>query len=224
MQKRHFILCIVLFHLIVGSNSWFGKHKKSKSDIPSIRESKFRPEKYNSVNVDRRKKKNKSDLCKSGKFSEKVKKLYNCNDYPMKSYIKSTNLTKVKKNYNKQCKDDNKYCATWSSLSECTANPSWMLVHCPIACDQCLVKCDDFDTYCEEWARAGECFTNREYMDIYCKKSCSLCQPSQPSAGVNCQDDHANCARWGRKGFCKNEYYQHFMMGKCKKTCQTCPV
>ena len=43
-------------------------------------------------------------------------------------------------------------------------------MHCPIACDQCLVKCDDFDTYCEEWARAGECFTNREYMGIYCKK------------------------------------------------------
>ena len=32
-----------------------------------------------------------------------------------------------------------RYCATWAKADECKKNPSWMLVYCPVACDQCKV-------------------------------------------------------------------------------------
>ena len=63
-----------------------------------------------------------------------------------------------------------RYCATWAKLKECTQNPGWMLVHCPVACDQCDVKCNNNNVYCDDWARAGECTKNKEYMNIYCSK------------------------------------------------------
>ena len=56
-----------------------------------------------------------------------------------------------------------RYCATWAKLKECTQNPGWMLVHCPVACDQCNVKCDNNNVYCNDWVRAGECTRNKEY-------------------------------------------------------------
>ena len=62
------------------------------------------------------------------------------------------------------------YCATWSSLSECSSNPSWMLLHCPIACNQCNFNCGDYNSQCTKWAREGECSSNRQYMKIYCRK------------------------------------------------------
>jgi hypothetical protein len=30
-----------------------------------------------------------------------------------------------------------RYCATWAKMDECKKNPSWMLVYCPVACEQC---------------------------------------------------------------------------------------
>ena len=69
-----------------------------------------------------------------------------------------------------RCKDNYRYCATWASLSECKRNPDWMLVQCPVACDQCRVKCNNNNVECEDWAGQGECKQNPEYMNIYCKK------------------------------------------------------
>ena len=63
-----------------------------------------------------------------------------------------------------------RYCATWASMEECKANPSWMLVNCPVACEQCEVQCVDNSIHCQDWAAAGECSKNPEYMDIYCAK------------------------------------------------------
>ena len=68
------------------------------------------------------------------------------------------------------CEDTHKYCATWASLEECKKNPSWMLVNCPVACDQCGVKCEDGHVHCQDWADMGECDKNAGYMNIYCAK------------------------------------------------------
>ena len=55
-------------------------------------------------------------------------------------------------------------------MDECKANPSWMLVNCPVACEQCGVTCEDNSVHCEKWAQTGECSKNAEYMNIYCAK------------------------------------------------------
>ena len=68
------------------------------------------------------------------------------------------------------CEDTHKYCAAWASLDECKKNPSWMLVNCPVACDQCSVKCEDGHVHCQDWADMGECNKNADYMNIYCAK------------------------------------------------------
>eukprot|EP00092_Neocalanus_flemingeri_P008186 GFUD01008826.1.p1 GENE.GFUD01008826.1~~GFUD01008826.1.p1 ORF type:complete len:233 (-),score=36.40 GFUD01008826.1:101-799(-) len=228
MKRWHLILCFLLIQFIIVNSFWLKKHEKNKS--------KYHPNRKNSIDFGENslklddwkkyeKKPKSRKICKSGKFTDKLKMLYKCKDYsPKKFSIQTAKLT-LKHRSQAKCNDDNIYCATWASLSECTANPSWMFVHCPIACDQCNIKCDNFNNYCEEWARAGECYKNREYMGIYCKKSCSLCSTSTstiPSTG--CQDSDTNCDRWGRKGFCNSEYYRDFMRGRCKKTCRTCPV
>ena len=68
------------------------------------------------------------------------------------------------------CKDQHKYCASWARLEECQKNPSWMLVYCPVSCDQCGLKCEDNNVYCTTWAEMGECGKNPDYMNIYCAK------------------------------------------------------
>jgi len=35
------------------------------------------------------------------------------------------------------CTDNNANCAHWASNGECQANPSWMLVNCPLSCGSC---------------------------------------------------------------------------------------
>jgi len=222
--KLFYISCILALQFLLVCGFWHGKAGKGK-DKQSVNKKYNQYVQKNSVwNHSEAKKpsKKQSLVCKSDKFSEKVKVLYKCKESKTVSYS-SKKSPKLKKSYRPpSCKDDNIYCATWASLSECTANPSWMLVHCPIACNKCNAKCGNYNTYCDEWARAGECFNNREYMSIYCKQSCSFCSTVSIST---CQDsDSTKCARWGRKGYCTSARYKDFMRGKCKKTCRTCPV
>mmetsp|Transcript_11914 Transcript_11914/g.24698 ORF Transcript_11914/g.24698 Transcript_11914/m.24698 type:complete len:155 (-) Transcript_11914:367-831(-) len=35
------------------------------------------------------------------------------------------------------CVDENESCSGWAGIGECSANPSWMLVHCQRSCGQC---------------------------------------------------------------------------------------
>ena len=55
-------------------------------------------------------------------------------------------------------------------MEECQANPSWMLVNCPVACEQCGVTCEDNSVHCDDWAKSGECKKNADYMNVYCAK------------------------------------------------------
>ena len=104
----------------------------------------------------------------------KINTLYKCSGYPQVGggsvTARPTVKPTVKPWVKPSCEDTNKYCATWASLDECKKNPSWMLVNCPVACDQCDVKCEDGHIHCQEWADLGECRKNPEYMDIYCAK------------------------------------------------------
>merc|ERR1712156_1414154 len=112
---------------------------------------------------------NKLSKRKGSKYSQRTRRRYNCDEKTHKNYsAHSAGKT------SQPCYDDNKYCASWASLSECSKNPSWMLPHCPIACGLCTL-CEDFNQYCQEWAKRGECSSNRKYMKVYCKKSCSVC-------------------------------------------------
>jgi len=169
----------------------------------------------------------KPGKCKLGQrngFSDtdirKLNTLYQCRGFPMTGASLITPQPKpTQKPWTQQkCKDQNKYCATWAKLKECKANPSWMLVHCPVACDQCGVKCDNYNVYCDEWARTGECTRNSEYMNIYCSKACRKCKTSNR----NCKDENKDCAVWGRKGFCTGGKYKNYMQLRCKKTCKLC--
>ena len=122
--------------------------------------------------------------CKLGQrnaFSDtdirKLNTLYQCQGYPQVGSSGSiTTVTKpvtkpTEKPYVKpKCKDQNKYCATWAQMDECQKNPSWMLLYCPVSCNQCGLKCEDNNVYCESWAEMGECSKNPEYMHIYCAK------------------------------------------------------
>jgi len=148
----------------------------------------------------------------------KLNTLYQCEGYPQtgNSITKPVPAVTTPKPYVKPtCEDQNKYCATWAKMDECKKNPSWMLVYCPVACEQCKIKCDDNNAYCEDWAQMGECSTNPDYMNIYCAKACGVCK-----AGA-CDDDNKSCAGWAEKGYCKTNY-KDYMALRCKKSCGLC--
>ena len=116
-------------------------------------------------------------------------------------------------------------------MDECKANPSWMLVNCPVACEQCGVTCEDNNVHCEKWAQTGECSKNADYMNIYCAKvsystptthlilamqACKRCT-AKP-----CVDENSQCKSWAGKGYCKGGKYADYMKLRCKKSCKKC--
>jgi len=163
--------------------------------------------------------------CKLGQregFSDtdirKLNTLYQCAGYPQTgsttTVITKPTTTTSKPWVKPECKDTNKYCATWANMDECQKNPAYMLVNCPVACDQCGVSCEDNNVYCSAWAKSGECNKNPEYMFIYCAKACGKC--SGP-----CKDENTSCALWSKKGYCKQKY-KDYMSLRCKKSCGLC--
>merc|ERR1711970_752591 len=191
-KKKGFLLCFLVFHIFLAGGTWLRKGGKEKENISKKYSKQYQLQNtvwgYEKPSKGYKKQKDKAAVCKSKKFSEKVKKLYKCKE-------QSTTVSSSKQQKTSdplaRCRDDNIYCATWASLSECSSNPSWMLLHCPIACNQCNFNCGDYNSQCNKWAGEGECGSNRQYMKIYCRKSCSLC--------VTCTDSDRRCGRWGRK-------------------------
>jgi len=189
---------------------------------------------------ERRLKKKSEYVCSSSKYSQRTRRRYNCDEKTHKNYsAHSAGKT------SQPCYDDNKYCASWASLSECSKNPSWMLPHCPIACGLCTL-CEDFNQYCQEWAKRGECSSNRKYMKVYCKKSCSVCTsgltkpPKRPALtttitttrrpvtrpvtrpGSKCRDKNPKCGGWAKRGYCSFSKHHKYMNKYCKRTCNKC--
>jgi len=166
----------------------------------------------------------KEGKCKLGQrdgFSDtdirKLNTLYECRGYPQtgSTAVVKPVTTTAKPWVKPKCQDQNKYCATWAKMDECKKNPSWMLVYCPVACDQCGVKCEDNNVYCDDWAKMGECRKNSEYMNIYCAKACKEC------TGKTCEDENKSCSGWAKKGYCKTKY-KDYMSLRCKKSCNLC--
>jgi len=166
--------------------------------------------------------------CKMGQrkgFSDtdirKLNTLYQCRGLPQtsNSLISSKPSKPNKKPWVKpSCQDQNKYCATWAASNECKTNPSWMLVSCPVACDQCKIQCDNFNVYCQDWADMGQCSTNKAYMDIYCPKACKKCKSKLSS----CRDESKTCSKWASRGYCRWNKYKDYMKLRCKKSCKLC--
>lgn len=176
--------------------------------------------------------------CKLGQrqgFSDtdirKLNTLYKCRGYPQvgsgngisvtsKPRPQPTSKPWVKPN----CMDQNKYCATWADKTrsdnkgdQCRKNPSWMLVHCPVSCNQCDNKCEDNNVFCKDWADMKECEKNPDYMNIYCSKSCKKCRGDN-----NCEDENNDCKSWSKKGYCTRGKYMDYMQLRCKKSCKLC--
>jgi len=164
--------------------------------------------------------------CKLGQrkgFSDtdirKLNTLYQCRGYPQTSnnLIKPQPTPTQKPWVKPKCQDTNKYCATWARLKECQRNPEWMLVSCPVACDQCGNQCEDYNMYCSAWAKEGQCSRNKEYMNIYCAKACRKCSPSPV-----CTDTATSCRSWARSGYCTSPNYINYMKQRCRKSCNLC--
>ncbi|XP_023325705.1 zinc metalloproteinase nas-4 [Eurytemora carolleeae] len=149
----------------------------------------------------------------------KLNTLYQCSGYPQVGNSVTNpeaTTTTVKPWVKPKCEDQNQYCATWAKADECKKNPSWMLVYCPVACDQCKIDCEDNNVYCDDWAAMGECDKNPDYMNIYCAKSCKVC------SGGDCMDENKSCSGWAAQGYCTNSKYKEYMSLRCKSSCNKC--
>jgi len=150
---------------------------------------------------------------------KKLNTLYKCTGYPQTgsggSVITKPTTTTPKPWVKPDCTDQNKHCATWAKADECKKNPSWMLVYCPVACEQCKVTCIDNNVYCEDWAKQGECKKNPDYMNIYCPKACNACSSK-------CKDENDNCKKWAKGKLCSSSKYKDYMSLRCKKSCGQC--
>jgi len=166
------------------------------------------------------------DKCQLGQrkgFSDtdirKLNTLYKCKGYPQVGGSGSITVTPkptIKPEPVKvTCEDGHKHCDYWAKNDECKKNPEWMLVSCPVSCNQCKNKCDDNNVYCKDWAKLGECKKNPDYMNIYCSKSCKKC-----SGG--CDDENKSCGKWAAKGYCKSGEYTNYMKLRCKASCKLC--
>jgi len=79
------------------------------------------------------------------------------------------------------CEDKNDQCEYWTSINECKKNPNYMLVNCPLSCEQCEGErtqrtCEDKNDQCEYWASINECKKNPNYMLFNCAVSCNQCE------------------------------------------------
>jgi len=170
----------------------------------------------------------KDDKCKLGQrkgFSDtdirKLNTLYKCKGYPQVGGHGSISVTPkptprpTSKPTVVTCEDSHKHCNYWAEKDECKKNPEWMLVSCPVSCEQCKNKCDDNNVYCKDWAKLGECTKNPDYMNIYCAKSCKKCVG-------DCDDENSSCRKWADKGYCKSGSYTNYMKLRCKDSCKLC--
>jgi len=149
----------------------------------------------------------------------KLNTLYQCKGYPQTSnnLIKPQPTPTQRPWVKPKCQDTNKYCATWARLKECKKNPEWMLVSCPVACNQCGNQCEDYNMYCSVWAKEGQCSRNKEYMNIYCAKACRKCSPQSV-----CRDTATSCRSWARSGYCTSPNYIQYMKQRCRQSCNLC--
>ncbi|XP_045114516.1 putative tyrosinase-like protein tyr-3 [Portunus trituberculatus] len=79
------------------------------------------------------------------------------------------------------CSDLDQRCEQWAYAGECTTNPGYMKVNCPVSCHMCVVQdrdCQDLNAMCYAWAHNNECKTNYSYMRKACARACSFCQPA----------------------------------------------
>merc|ERR1712012_189170 len=164
-------LLVLCLHLFAAQGLFFNTLNKSSNKLSKRRVSSN----IKSFNHNNQRLKKKSDyVCsRSSSFSESIRQYYKCPTSSSSSESVNSNQQKISKT-SQPCYDDNKYCASWSYLNECSKNYQWMSSHCPIACGLCEL-CEDFKEYCEAWSRRGECSKNSKYMKIYCKKSCGVC-------------------------------------------------
>lgn len=147
-------------------------------------------------------------------------------------------------------KRDDSECQNWEdNYSYCTQGDyvEWMEINCAKTCRACEDEeeetdpepdpepdndCEDKDEYsdsCGGWSDAGYCGKKSEYhewMIENCAKTCKACKddkvdPTERSEG-DCEDDNKKCSKWADKGYCTDPSYKDYMVGNCKKSCDTC--
>lgn len=51
----------------------------------------------------------------------------------------SANSDGVVPQYDPSCVDIHESCDRWAESGECTSNPGWMLLNCPVSCNNCEI-------------------------------------------------------------------------------------
>jgi hypothetical protein len=79
--------------------------------------------------------------------------------------------------YYDKIKDEHEKCDEWANkpISECLANPKYMLSKCALSCKKFIETALDKNTQCSEWADSripSECNKNPNYMLANCPRSC----------------------------------------------------
>lgn len=113
------------------------------------------------------------------------------------------------------CLDSNDSCEEWATRGECTANPKYMLVNCPVSCQACV---DDTsvtqiaanpDLRATVHARLRE---TRTYVEAKVKQDVKHL--------LTCVNRHALCTEWAVEGKCETN--EGWMAAQCAPACRTC--
>lgn len=83
------------------------------------------------------------------------------------------------------CYDNHSSCHEWAKAGECGKNPDYMLSHCRLSCEECMVRCADLNRNCKKWAEEGECEINTEWMLENCPESCEQCRNTDTNAEID---------------------------------------
>uniref|UniRef100_A0A0N5CG53 Tyrosinase_Cu-bd domain-containing protein n=1 Tax=Strongyloides papillosus TaxID=174720 RepID=A0A0N5CG53_STREA len=95
-------------------------------------------------------------------------------------FVNSTIVTFV------DCFDKNPCCETWSLIGECSDNPKYMNLNCPMSCKKCkpsfsiLDTCKDRHVSCKQWRSENQCSSSTgshlSFLQENCRESCGLCR------------------------------------------------
>mmetsp|Transcript_23701 Transcript_23701/g.56124 ORF Transcript_23701/g.56124 Transcript_23701/m.56124 type:complete len:473 (-) Transcript_23701:1027-2445(-) len=138
-----------------------------------------------------------------------------------------------------KCADKEEECGTWAKAGECTNNPNYMLVNCPISCDSCPEPLDLPEEILDLLDRVSNYGPYQRVEGVDSEKTIDVVRKTvaymeneiygedashELSEEIleECVNKEELCSFWAAIGEC--EANKAYMKVKCAPSCQTCDM
>mmetsp|Transcript_14262 Transcript_14262/g.30238 ORF Transcript_14262/g.30238 Transcript_14262/m.30238 type:complete len:579 (-) Transcript_14262:193-1929(-) len=122
------------------------------------------------------------------------------------------------------CKDDHHECVTWAGMSECDANPNYMLKYCRRACMVCCEGTNQFGIGQRiPFPSHPEYASTKNLIDKSIEFMSTVWTDTKyKRVRHKCRNQHEDCTFWAAQGEC--EANPNYMKLNCAPACMTCDM